>query len=820
MNRAIVGLAFSGLSLMASAASGVRDGVYYVEKGDPQIVSSLIEYSHMEVSDDLTVTTGGQLKKTGTESDVIAPDTEDKVTIFIKESGQFTSVASGHSMLFGPGRARIRYANWQGYATTIPAIYVSASAQSYNDNGYIDVFESNSQMPTLNPITSSNALPVRITFTGNQRVGMGKWEQTFFCSADASNTFVLESVDGNPIAFGKCQWWPFHLSNMDGTVSTAGDGPFVLDKMDGNDTSRANLTRLLLDHTIGWSHKGDFISSNVVVYCSKNYVLPYGAQTGKIVLESRQYDYNEAKSLGKLPYFGMIDLQGTTQAINGLDTCERGLVTNSSSKTAVLQVGTGDLDCLLRGRVEGNLVVEKLGSGRLTLDSCVLPALTFWGGTVGAASGEGVAIAGILNLAPGTTYPVVAGETLSVGGLGLALTPIEATSSYYNGNGGNFPKGVMQDSGLLNPATVQVAAGGDLTVNASAATLLERMKLDCAGAFHKTGAGDYVVRTAADCPQVFSGLLHAAEGNLSFSGMGITNEWWRLTVKKMPALTLDKAAIEEFGLFDKDGNRVNTGIGLGPTDLEDLSTLENGKVTYPSDWKFRDGVTGNYTVRSMFNGTWYYWLELVGTVSGTVPSALVFTLRLAKGKNPVHSYAFADRWGGEIPSSWVLETSPDGKVWTTVDEKNSFYSTLYETAYWWRGDKRWGSLFGLPLTFSYANEPAEHVSIAGATLRADAGATVDVRGTSGVIAGIEVDWEKKGGTLRGVQLPDVGTLNIVNAPGKTGLCNVALADLENVQDCELSGWTLTVNGSPSLSRIVVRDGHLHLERRGMTVIVR
>ena len=820
MKKTVIGLAFSGLSLMASAASGVRGGVYYVEKGDPQTVSSTIEYSHMEVSDDLTVTTGGQLKKTGTESDVIAPDAGDKVTILIKESGQFTSVADGHSMLFGPGKARIRYTNWQGYSTTIPTIYVSASAQSYNDNGYIDVFESNSQMPTLNPITSSNALPVRITFTGNQRVGMGKWEQTFFRSADASNKFVLESVSGNPIAFGKCQWWPFHLANMDGTVSTAGDGPFVLDKMDGNDTSRANLTRLLLDHTIGWGHKGDFISSNIVVYCSKDYVLPYGAQTGKIVLESRSYDYNDAVSKGKLPYFGMIDLQGTTQAINGLDTCERGLVTNSSSKTAVLQVGTGDLDCSMRGRVDGNLVVEKLGSGRLSLDSCALPALTIREGTVGSVSDDGVVIGGNLDLAPGMTYSVADGETLSVGGLGLALTPVEATSSYYNGNGGNFPKGVMQDSGLLNPAAVQVAAGGDLTVNASKTTLLERMKFDCAGAFHKTGSGDYVIRTAADYPQVFSGLLHAAEGTLSFSGMGITNEWWRLTVEKLTYLALDKAVIQEFGLFDKDGNRVNTGIGLGPTDLEDLSTLENGKVTYSSDLMFRDGVSGSYTLRSMFSGTWYYWLELAGTVSGSVPPSLVFTFRLAKGKNPVHSYTFASQWSGTVPTTWTLETSPDGKNWTTVDEKTNFYQIVQGCEYWWRGDQRWGSNFGLPLTVTYANESAEHASIAGATLRADFGATVDVRGTSGTITGIEVDWERKGGTLRGVQLPSAGTLSIVNAPGKTGLCNVALADLEDVPDCELSGWILTVNGSPSQSRIVVRDGQLHLERRGMTVIVR
>lgn len=124
MKNVFVCAGVAGLVVCASgafAASGLRNGVYYVEKGDPQTVTETIEFSHMEVHDNLTVTGSGVLKKTGPEPDLLAPDAGDDATITILQSGCFSFASGCRSMQFGAGKGRIVYDSWHGAGRPMPA---------------------------------------------------------------------------------------------------------------------------------------------------------------------------------------------------------------------------------------------------------------------------------------------------------------------------------------------------------------------------------------------------------------------------------------------------------------------------------------------------------------------------------------------------------------------------------------------------------------------------------------------------------------------------------------------------------------------------
>lgn len=336
-------------------------------------------------------------------------------------------------------------------------------------------------------------------------------------------------------------------------------------------------------------------------------------------------------------------------------------------------------------------------------------------------------------------------------------------------------------------------------MNSGEDQILEHLKFDVAGTLRKQGGGRTVIRDSAAAPQRFSGLIHAADGTLAFSGMGITNEWWRLTVtKRRGGAALHTMCLHEWGLFDVDGNRLNKGIGKGPTDLQesdDMSSLENGKVTWPSDLLFQDN---NHDIDNMFDGQWYYWAAITGTASGVTPDKIVVAIRLKAGQKPVHSYAFSDNSNVNIPTSWKIETSPDGRNWTTVDEKTDYYAADDRGAvgyyYYWWNDKRWGGAFGLPLTFSYANEETSDVDVAGARVRADAGATVDLTGTKGALTGIEYDAAAGGGTVRAFRAAPNGTVALAGLTRKeaVGLLDLSLPGATDVEN--FTSWKVTIGG--------------------------
>ena len=779
-----------------------------VQKGSSQTKTESLSFSKMTLHDDLKAHgTGGDVNNPMTLTPdagaviELAPDAGDSAVLKLQGNVRFTG--GWNALLrFGAGVGKVVSEVWGNCSTPWPKIEVSAEASGEDD--VLRIAELNAGPFNNSSITNKNARPVEILFNGGS-LATSVWGGRTL-SATELNPIVLRGGDGKDIRL-EPGWYPWWLAgDADRSVATTGacDVVIATDSRDAKDWGR-----IWLDRPLAWGHTGDTVARGVEIRTDKDDVLPYGPGTGGLVLSSTVWQVNNG-----YPLTAILDLNGTTQTVNSLDVSQNSCATNKAAKTACLRFGAGDADGTLKGVVAANVKVCKIGAGTLTLD----------GATVTAPDVAGGALA-------------VAGET-TVNGFGdlVELTPVlpvKTDDTNYNEQQGGSPKKVMEASGLLTvaPRTVTVNEGGALVYRNEAAEALERfVKLDAKGAFVKKGAGALFVRGSEKCPQSFSGVVRAAEGTLTLSGMGVTNAFWRVTITGMVGKDMKEPTIGEIGLFDADGNRINlkTSGYSWQKDLTDATQLKGEQcMVVPTGLTYATNTDGmRETPNNLFNGTYYNWMQ-VKSETALESVAITFRLPEAEGRAAAYSYAFTPVGG--LPTSWTVETSVDGKNWTLADERTDFYKDRFSwdySYYYWYLDGRWGGFAGLPFTFAFANEKTDAVTIEGAMLRADAGATLDVSSAAGAPAGIEIDATVPGGTIVGMPSVRNGTLRIVNLP--SGQSRADLTKVASLVTCtgaltaeDLATWRVTVNGKATRMGVTMdAEGHVGVTALGLAVIIR
>ena len=729
----------------------------------------------------------------------LAPNADDTATFALKEDAGFESDEAGRNttLRFGKGKGLVTVASWR--MADGPRLEVSADAAG--DGDVLRIVELNVGRYSTASITNKNAKPVEILFAGGS-LGIGPWG-TASLFATAGNPIVLRGSETADIRLDP-KYFPWYLAgDADRSVATMGACDVVISQ-DRRDAK--NWGRIYLKQAIAWGHTGDTVARGAEIRTDKDNVLPYGPGTGGLVLSSTvwqvQNDY---------PLTAILDLNGTTQTVNSLDVSQNSCATNKAAKTACLKFGEGDADGTLKGVVAANVKVCKTGSGTLTLD--------------GATVTKPDVLAGALAVAGETTVNGF-GDLAGLTGLTPVL-PVKDNDTNYNEQKDGSPKKVMEASGLLTvaPRTVTVNEGGALVYRNEAAEALERfVKLDAKGAFVKKGAGALFVRGSANCPQSFSGVVRAAEGTLTLSGMGVTNAFWRVTITGMVGKDMKEPTIGEIGLFDVDGNRINlkTNGYSWQKDLTDATQLQGEQCMVVPTGLTYSPENGNKTPNNLFNGTYYNWMQVK---SKTALESVAITFRLPANTAPARSYAFTSVGG--IPSSWKVETSVDGVNWTLADERKDFYTWDWDrpgTYYYWYLDGRWGGFAGLPLTFAFANEKTDKVDLTGALLQADEGAVLDVSAVSGAVPrGIRIDVTKGCGEIKGMPSVKNGTLEIVNASGLSQselIGKIALACTGDLSSADLAGWTVTVDGKAANLRPKLKGGVLGISPAGLAVILR
>ncbi len=776
-----------------------------VPRGSSQTKTESLSFSKMTLHDDLKANgTGGDVNNPMTLTPdagaviELAPDAGDSAVLRLQGNVRFTD---GRNALlrFGEGVGKVISEVWGNCSTPWPKIEVSSEASGADD--VLRIAELNAGPFNNSSITNKNARPVEILFNGGSLTTSVWGGRTL--SATELNPIVLRGGDGKDIRL-EPGWYPWWLAgDADRSVATTGACDVVI----ATDSRGAdNWGRIWLDRPLAWGHTGDTVARGVEIRTDKDDVLPYGPGTGGLVLSSTVWQVNNG-----YPLTAILDLNGTTQTVNSLDVSVNSCATNRAAKAACLRFGAGGADGTLKGVVAPNVKVRKVGAGTLTLDGATVTAPDVAAGSL-----------------------AIAGET-TVNGFGdlVELTPVlpvKDNDTNYNESKGGSPKKVMEASGLLTvaPRTVTVNEGGSLTFQNETAEALERfVKLDAKGAFVKKGAGALSVRGSANCPQTFSGVVRAAEGTLTLSGMGVTNAFWRVTVTGMAGKDMKEATLGEIGLFDADGNRVNLKASgySWQKDLTDATQLQGEQclvvptgLTYSTD-------NGNKTPNNLFNGVWYNWMHIK---SETALESIAITFRLPENLASAHSYAFTTVGG--LPTSWTVETSVDGVNWTLADRRADVYADgrfSWDYAYYyWYLDGRWGGFAGLPFTFAFANEKTDDVTIDDAMLRADEGATLDVSAAAGTPAGIEVDATTPGGTIVGMPSVRNGTLRIVNLP--SGQSRADLTKVASLVTCaggltaeDLATWRVTVNGKATRMGVKMdADGHVSVTALGLAVIIR
>lgn len=558
--------------------------------------------------------------------------------------------------------------------------------------------------------------------------------------------------------------------------------------------------RLVLNapHVV-WGHTGDFrLQEDVRVTCDN--LLPVGDGTGDIVFDV----VKEAKT-----YPLALDIRGCTNAVNGVrDGMGNSLVTNSSEAVlSVLRLGTAK-DGVFTARAGGRLRIEQTGH---TVD-------------MGAAE-------------VACTYAVVAG-TLRVTNAATIATLEVGTNGTVVVDGAVLTVGTLRDNGgtfrCVNGGRLAVAAGGTGLNFSGVAGGLVNPNFAGRGTVEKTGEGTFVVHQT----NAFPWNVHVAAGTWRFAGIGCTNEWWRWTAKEVSEPRLNLASL---GLFRPVSDTAHwtpatTGAiqpapaGTVPADLARNQSHVPDHVLMRDE---PDSTGGAFPrgARFLFANAFNDYFEPTSPVPRGASSPATWipvTFRIA----PDAIVGFSQRasWGGAAtwPRVFTLETSADGAAWTTALAADNCLWT--GGAAWYLGDATSASnnrnYCPHPLPIGGYDAPCAAGFAADAEVRVDAGATLDLSNgataAARAVSSLTVDAVAGGGTVRGLAVPETGTLRLLNVASDADLVDytVPLALPDATATANFARWTLVVNGAVSERRLAWRAGALCIPARGTVIMVR
>ena len=267
----------------------------------------------------------------------------------------------------------------------------------------------------------------------------------------------------------------------EGSVETRGDCDVVLDDSAYNAENDWRGTVYLNASNTVWNHAGDLVLSNAIdVVCRADDCLPYGPQTGIV----RMKWVNRA---GPPP--PRLDLNGHSVAVNGIDTTQGGIVTNSAARVATLRLGEGDTsgETTLSPLTGGNIGFVKGGDGTNTLSigTSDISEIRVDAGTLvvtGASS----------NVVVASSVTVAAGARLIVEGLTLTTSALDASGEVERAGGGVVNVLEVRPPWFSASAATDTATGGAWASKPAIAS------------------GAYVIRSGA--PALFA----ASEGRIDF----------------------------------------------------------------------------------------------------------------------------------------------------------------------------------------------------------------------------------------------------------------------------------------------------------------
>lgn len=325
---------------------------------------------------------------------------------------------------------------------------LSLASDLESDAEYATVLDLRSGATTLHCATNANAnVAARILFAGGSLRGTS-FSGTPLCAANGGK-WILEGGAGADIVIGELGLQRIVWLTGNGSIETRGDCDVVLHDSQYNAASDYRGTVYLNTSNALWNHAGDLVLSNAVhVICRADYCLPAGSQTGVVRM----------KWVNRSLPAPLLDLNGRSVAVNGIDTSAGGIVTNTSVRVATLRIGVNGKPgaVALPALTGGNVALAKGGAATNTvaLGASGIAALRVEEGTLvvtGASSNVVVSASSIT---------VAAGARLVVDGITLTTSSLDASGQVEYAGGGNIDLLEVRPPWFSASAATDTSTGG------------------------------------------------------------------------------------------------------------------------------------------------------------------------------------------------------------------------------------------------------------------------------------------------------------------------------------------------------------------------
>ena len=251
------------------------------------------------------------------------------------------------------------------------------SSVATNAPGMIDFLEIKSDaFADIAHIENNSPYPARILFNGGILFrNNANAHETSLCPR-TGHEIICQSVDGCVVYLRKQFAAANMTGRMGGTVRIIGTDVRLHNEgsapqWSGNSWNFHPWTLGAADNII-WEITGDInLTGNMWLRTDSDDVLPYGPGVGGMVVGyNSSSSYAEGNANG-YQHHCCLDLYGTRQHLNSVTSTGTGayvgIITNTASATGTLVLGAQDMPGTLNARCTGNVVVEKEGSGILTV---------------------------------------------------------------------------------------------------------------------------------------------------------------------------------------------------------------------------------------------------------------------------------------------------------------------------------------------------------------------------------------------------------------------------------------------------------------------
>ena len=340
----------------------------------------------------------------------------------------------------------------------------------------------------------------------------------------------------------------------------------------------------------------------------------------------------------------------------------------------------------------------------------------------------------------------------------------------------------------------------------------------------KEGAGLWILRGN----QTFSGGLCVNGGTLLVEAPTNRFNWFRLILREAGGI----AQFGEFGLFDKEGNRMAKNLSLPSWDKGDTQAHDNGRLFLqlaPGEvWGGRSGnfihYSGGNSMKGLFDnsatvgGCLYHGLR--GPSEERMNQWHVITMRLPDDAPEAAKYDICRHNGNadRHPTSFMLEGSRDGASWELLHETSGRVA-LPDQMHWYSDNSAFTADVA-PTGYAIdGNRPVsslqnlEYVRVAtNATLKTE-------YENVGKIGEIRIDATTGGGTIDGFAFKENVTLSVENMPA----CGTVFMPMTftNVTGFDTAKWTLAiVDGDAAKYGLSVGPNGFTVAPKGLAVILR